>query len=53
MDRRFPEFAPDVRRELWRVAEEMADAAAARCLPLFRSPELRTENKSADRKSVV
>jgi len=48
MDRRFPEFAPDVRRELWRVAEEMADAAAARCLPLFRSPELRTENKSAD-----
>lgn len=32
--------------DLWRVAEELADVAAARSLPLFRSRTLRADNKS-------
>ena len=32
--------------DLWRVAEELADVAAARSLPLFRSRSLRAENKA-------
>lgn len=32
--------------ELWRVAEDLADVAAARSLPLFRSRSLRAENKA-------
>ncbi len=32
--------------ELWRVAEALADAAAARCLPLFRSTSLACDNKA-------
>jgi histidinol phosphatase-like enzyme (inositol monophosphatase family) len=31
---------------LWRTAEDLADIAAARSLPLFRSPGLRAENKA-------
>lgn len=48
MYRRLPELAPELRREFWKVAEELADVAGARCLPLFRSPDLRTENKARD-----
>ena len=32
--------------ELWRAAEDLADVAAARSLPLFRSRALRAENKA-------
>ena len=32
--------------DLWRVAEHLADVAAARSLPLFRSRTLRAENKA-------
>ncbi len=47
MDRRASAFAPELRRDLWRVAEGLADVAAACCLPLFRSPELTAANKAA------
>lgn len=46
MDRGLPELAPDLWREFWKVAEELANVARAKCLPLFRSPDLRTQNKS-------
>jgi histidinol phosphatase-like enzyme (inositol monophosphatase family) len=36
----------DLAAELWSVAEAMADAAAARCLPLFRSPDLHCRDKA-------
>jgi histidinol phosphatase-like enzyme (inositol monophosphatase family) len=37
--------SPELHGELWQVAEAMADAAAARCLPLFRSPGLTAASK--------
>lgn len=41
------DIAPDLRDALWRTAEALADVAAAKSLPLFRSPELRAANKAA------
>ncbi len=41
------DVGPDLRRELLGTAEAVADAAATRSLPLFRSPELAADNKSA------
>jgi histidinol phosphatase-like enzyme (inositol monophosphatase family) len=37
----------ELRQALWRVAEDLADAAAARSLPLFRSAGLSAINKAA------
>jgi histidinol phosphatase-like enzyme (inositol monophosphatase family) len=39
--------ASEDRPAFWAIANALADAAAAKCLPLFRSPELGTDNKSA------
>lgn len=39
--------APDVQAALWRTAEDLADAAAAAALPLFRQRGLATDNKAA------
>jgi histidinol phosphatase-like enzyme (inositol monophosphatase family) len=36
---------PELERELWRIAEDLADVAAARSLPLFRSAGLVTDSK--------
>lgn len=41
------ELAPDERLALWRTAEALADLAAARSLPLFRSAGLQAANKAA------
>lgn len=40
-------FSQELRRELWRAAEALADVGAARCLPLFRSRGLIADNKAA------
>jgi histidinol phosphatase-like enzyme (inositol monophosphatase family) len=40
--------APDMQAVLWRTAEDLADVAAARCLPLFRSAGLTAANKAAE-----
>jgi histidinol phosphatase-like enzyme (inositol monophosphatase family) len=39
--------APEQHDTLWRLAEALADAAAERCLPLFRSAGLAADNKAA------
>ena len=39
--------APELEQELWRLAEDLADVAAARSLPLFRSAGLVAANKAA------
>jgi histidinol phosphatase-like enzyme (inositol monophosphatase family) len=39
--------APELYRALWQTAEELADAAAARALPLFRGQGLTAANKAA------
>lgn len=39
-------ISAELATDLWRVAERLADVAAARSLPLFRSRTLRAENKS-------
>lgn len=39
--------AADQQDALWQIAEALADAAAERCLPLFRSAGLAAENKAA------
>jgi histidinol phosphatase-like enzyme (inositol monophosphatase family) len=41
-----PAFAPDEIAEIWRTAEELADVAANRSLPLFRSAGLDASSKS-------
>lgn len=41
-------LAPDLQASLWATASELADAAAAKCLPLFRDRELATANKAGD-----
>ncbi len=46
MDRTDAAITPDLQRRLLRVAEELADVAAAECLPLFRSPDLTAVNKA-------
>jgi histidinol phosphatase-like enzyme (inositol monophosphatase family) len=38
--------APELYPELWRTAEDLADAAGAVCLPLFRSAGLLAANKA-------
>lgn len=40
-------MSADLAHALWRVAEDLADVAAASSLPLFRSPALRADNKAA------
>ncbi|MBA3323788.1 MAG: histidinol-phosphatase [Rhodobacteraceae bacterium] len=40
-------FSAEAQRVLLRTAGELADVAAARCLPLFRSPALVADNKAA------
>jgi histidinol phosphatase-like enzyme (inositol monophosphatase family) len=40
--------APDMQAVLWRTAEDLADVAAARCLPLFRSAGLTAVNKATE-----
>ncbi len=40
-------IAPRDHPGLWQLAEALADAGAQKCLPLFRSPQLATANKSA------
>jgi histidinol phosphatase-like enzyme (inositol monophosphatase family) len=39
--------APELREALWGTALDLADIAASRCLPLFRSSGLATSNKAA------
>ena len=39
-------MAADLASDLWGIAEDLADVAAARSLPLFRSRMLRAENKA-------
>jgi histidinol phosphatase-like enzyme (inositol monophosphatase family) len=39
--------APELRGTLWEIADDLADIAASRCLPLFRSSGLATTNKAA------
>ena len=39
-------MAADLATDLWGIAEDLADVAAARSLPLFRSRMLRAENKA-------
>ena len=39
-------MSADLARTLWRVAEDLADVAAASSLPYFRTPGLRADNKS-------
>lgn len=39
-------ISAELAAELWRVANDLADVAAARSLPLFRSRTLRAENKA-------
>ena len=39
-----PLFAPETQYALLHCAERLADLAAARCLPLFRSPGLVADN---------
>ena len=41
-----PETRPELRHALWETACDLADTAASRCLPLFRSRELATDNKA-------
>ncbi len=41
-----PALAPDQIEAIWRTAEDLADLAAARCMPLFRSAGLVAVNKS-------
>lgn len=40
------QFTEQARQELWRLAEDLADLAAARSLPLFRSAGLQAANKA-------
>jgi histidinol phosphatase-like enzyme (inositol monophosphatase family) len=42
-----PSVEADQHGALWRIAEALADAAAERCLPLFRSAGLAADNKAA------
>lgn len=42
-----PDLPADLTQSLWRVAERLADVAAAQALPLFRSRGLVTANKAA------
>jgi histidinol phosphatase-like enzyme (inositol monophosphatase family) len=46
MDRK-ADFPPETQRALLEVADALADVAAARALPLFRSPALTADNKAA------
>lgn len=47
MDRQPKGLAPELQGELWRTAEDLADVAAAQCLPRFRSDGLVARNKAA------
>ena len=41
------DVAPELREALWGTAADLADVAASRCLPLFRSSGLATANKAS------